>query len=468
MNRLTPIILAVAMFMEMMDATVIATSLPAIAADIGAEPVTLKLAMTAYLVALAIFIPISGWTADRFGAKNVFRVAILIFMAGSLACAFSGSLESFVASRFLQGMGGSLMTPLARLVLVRSTPRKELVNAMAWLTVPALFGPIMGPPVGGFLTTFLSWHWIFFINIPIGLLGILAATIFLPTIPPGSQRPIDWPGFLLLAIAFSGVVFGLSVISLPALPPLIGVATTVLGLCTGALYLVHARKAEFPLLDPALFRLPMFRSAIAGAMLFRVGMGAVPFLLPLMMQLVFHMTPFEAGLVILFQAVGALSAKFTASRAYSAFGFRNLTMALAVLSSIFLAINGTFTPTTPAWMMGGFLLVGGMVRSTFFTGVNAMSFADVTAEESGQATALYSVLTQLSLALGVAVGGGALELFSFLSGGEVSLTDFKNAFFIVAGISLLAFVPFSLLPKNAGSDVSGHGVPSAETKTIAD
>lgn len=468
MNRLTPIILAVAMFMEMMDATVIATSLPAIATDIGTEPVALKLAMTAYLVALAIFIPVSGWMADRFGAKNVFRWSMLVFMIGSLACAFSFSLETFVASRFLQGMGGSLMTPLARLVLVRSTPRTDLVNAMAWLTVPALMGPVLGPPVGGFLTTFLSWHWIFFINIPIGLLGIATATIFLPVIPSGSQRPIDWPGFGLLGLAFAGVLFGLSVISLPALPPQVGAGSTLVGLISGVVYLWHARRVEYPLLDPKLFRHRLFRSAIFGAILFRVGMGAVPFLLPLMMQLIFDMTPFETGLVLLFQALGAIVAKFFAKPAYARFGFRTLTIIMAILSSVFLVVNGLFTPATPAWMMAGFLLTAGLARSTFFTGVNAMSFGDVTTEESGQATALFAVFTQLSLAMGVALGGGALELISLTSGGEIDLVHFRNAFFIVAGISLFAFVPFILLPRDAGSDISGHGRRAAEADAAAE
>ena len=180
MIRVIPLILAVALFMENMDSTVIATSLPAIAADIGAEPISLKLALTAYFVALAIFIPLSGWMADRFGARNVFRWAIGVFVVGSICCAFAYSLETFVGARFLQGMGASMMTPIARLVLVRATPRHELVAAMAWLTLPALIGPLTGPPIGGFLTTYLSWHWIFWINVPIGIAGIILVTIFLP------------------------------------------------------------------------------------------------------------------------------------------------------------------------------------------------------------------------------------------------------------------------------------------------
>src|SRR5690349_5908600 len=250
--------------MENMDSTVIATSLPAIAADIGAEPISLKLALTAYFVALAIFIPLSGWMADKFGAKNVFRAAIVVFMAGSICCAFSDSLLTFVLSRFLQGIGGSMMTPVARLVLVRTTKRSDLVSAMAWLTIPALIGPITGPPLGGFLTTYLSWHWIFWINVPIGLLGLVLVTRFLPAGGDYTPRPVDFPGFFLSALAFSGFVFGMSVISLPALPIGYAYLTLAVGLVCGVLYLLHARRAAHPLLDPKMFRYPLFRTGIIG------------------------------------------------------------------------------------------------------------------------------------------------------------------------------------------------------------
>src|SRR5262245_39199260 len=217
--------------MENMDSTVIATSLPAIAADIGTSPVALKLALTAYLVSLAIFIPISSWTADRFGAKFVFRIAIAVFAAGSIACAAAGSLGAFVLARFFQGMGGAMMTPVARLVLVRATPKRQLVSALAWLTIPALIGPMIGPPVGGFITTFFSWHWSFIINVPIGVLGIWLAGRFLPDIPSATaSTPIDMPGFILSAIAASGIVFGMSVVSLPALPPAVGIAAVMAGI----------------------------------------------------------------------------------------------------------------------------------------------------------------------------------------------------------------------------------------------
>ena len=351
MNRIVPLVLAVALFMEQMDSTVISTSLPAIAADIGTSPIALKLALTAYLVSLAVFIPVSGWMADRFGAKNVFRAAIVVFVLGSIACAVSNSLLAFVMSRFFQGVGGAMMTPVGRLVLVRSTPRNELVGAMAWLTMPALIGPLLGPPVGGFLTTYFSWHWIFLINVPIGIIGIWFATRYLPAIETLVQRPLDVPGFFLSGIAASGIVFGLSVVSLPALPTWVGLSTLALGIVSTILYLLHARRTAEPLLALDLFNNQVFRASIVGGSLFRIGVGAVPFLLPLMFQIGFGMTPFQSGLITFVSALGAMSMKLVTKWFYQKTGFRNSLMYGSVVAAAFIAINGFFTPETPYWLM---------------------------------------------------------------------------------------------------------------------
>jgi EmrB/QacA subfamily drug resistance transporter len=455
--RIVPLILAVALFMENMDSTVIATSLPAIAADIGAEPISLKLALTAYFVALAIFIPLSGWMADRFGARNIFRWAIAVFVIGSILCAFSYSLETFVGSRFLQGMGASMMTPIARLVLVRATPRGELVRAMAWLTIPALIGPLTGPPVGGFLTTFLSWQWIFWINVPIGIAGIVLATIYLPRIETRTPRPIDFPGFVLAGMAFAGIIFGLSVISLPAIPTVAGYIAVAVGCGAGLAYWRHTRQTAHPLLDPRLFRNRMFRSAILGGSLFRIGVGATPFLLPLMLQLAFGLSPFESGLITFIGAIGAISSKLVAERLFAGFGFPRVLSFASIGACMLLAINGTFTPETSHLFLYLVLLVTGLLRSIFFTGVNALGFADVDEREASQATAITAVSQQLAIAFGVAVAGGALELSSRLTaGGELGLDDFHTAWFVVAGVSLLSALPFLRLSPDAGGDISGH------------
>lgn len=443
--------------MENMDSTVIATSLPAIAADIGAEPISLKLAMTAYFVSLAIFIPLSGWMADRFGARNVFRVAIVVFVLGSISCAFSHSLLTFVLARFLQGIGGSMMTPVARLVLVRSTPRHQLVSAMAWLTIPALIGPISGPPIGGFLTTYLSWHWIFWINVPIGIIGVILVTRFLPDDGGRTERPIDIPGFILSAIAFSGVMFGFSVISLPAIPAVAGYTAILVGAISGVVYLRHAKRTAFPVLDPKLLRQPLFRDAIVGGSLFRVGIGAFPFLMPLMLQLVFGLTPFESGLTTFIAAIGAIMSKFGAERLYAGVGFPRTLMVTSVLGCIFLAVNALFTPATPHWLLMASLLVGGLTRSFFFTGVNALAFADIDDKDASQATSINAVAQQLSVASGVAVAGGVLEIASHTHGGGLNLADFHIAWLVVAVIAVLSAIPFARMPADAGSGVSGHG-----------
>ena len=456
LTRVTPLILAVALFMEQMDSTVIATSLPAIAADIGSEPIALKLALTAYFVALAIFIPISGWMADRFGAKNIFRLAIFVFMLGSLACSFSYSLETFVASRFFQGIGSSMMTPVGRLLLVRTTPRNELVAAMAWLTVPALVAPVTGPLIGGFLTTYLSWHWIFWINIPIGIAGIILSGIFLQVPDERTPRPVDIVGFFIAAVAFAGTVFGLSVISLPALPIIYGYMTLAIGVTAALLYLLHARRTEYPLLDPKLFRHPLFRSSITGGSLFRIGVGAMPFLLPLMLQLAFGLNPFQSGAITFIAAIGAIISKFIVEKIFARFGFPRVLSLAAVLGGALIAAQGLFTAETPALAMMVILLAGGVLRSIFFTGSNAIGYADVSDEEASQATAIVAVAQQLSVAFGVAVAGAILEVTSALSGGHLTLVNFQLAFFIVGGLSALAGLVYFRLPHDAGSNVSGH------------
>ena len=449
--------------MENMDSTVIATSLPAIAVDIGASPIALKLALTAYLVSLAIFIPISGWMADRFGAKNVFRAAIAVFVLGSVACAVSNSLAAFVVARFLQGMGGAMMTPVGRLVLVRSTPKSELVAAMSWLTVPALVGPLVGPPVGGFITTYFTWHWIFLINVPIGILGILLASRFLPESEPVATPPLDFPGLVLSGVAASGVVFGLSVVSLPALPPAVGFMTVALGLVSGVAYLHHARRAANPLLALDLFRNQVFRASVLGGGLFRIGIGAVPFLLPLMFQLAFGLTPFQSGMITFVTAIGAMGMKLATTWIFRTFGFRRVLITGSLVAASSIAINGFFTPETPYAVMLAIILAGGFIRSMFFTGVNALAYAEIAPEEVSKATPIAAVAQQLCIALGVALAGGILEVETKLHGGPLTLADFHIAFYLVAIVSALASIWFYRLQPNAGNAVSGHkGVPAKE------
>jgi EmrB/QacA subfamily drug resistance transporter len=441
---------------------VIATSLPAIAADIGTNPLALKLALTSYLLSLAVFIPMSGWTADRFGARTVFTSALAVFMLGSIGCAIASSLEGFVIARIVQGMGGAMMTPVGRLVLVRTIDKRELVNAMAWVTVPALVGPVIGPPVGGFITTYASWHWIFLINIPIGLIGILFALRFIDPVRAKDLEPFDGRGMLLASLGVAGLAFGLSVAGLDLLPWTIVVALIGGGAIAMTLYVFHARKVKAPPLDFRLTRYPTFHAALIGGFLFRLGIGAMPFLLPLMLQVGFGMTPFQSGMVTFATAVGALGMKTVAARIIGTFGFRPVLVSVGVVSAVFLAATAAFTPGTPLVIIFLILVVGGFFRSLTFTSINTIAYAEVHARELSRATALMAVSQQLSISAGVAVGALVVETTLRWKGATtISSGDFWPAFLVVALISATSAFFFARLPPDAGSEMSGHKAAKA-------
>ncbi|HYW64961.1 MAG TPA: DHA2 family efflux MFS transporter permease subunit [Bradyrhizobium sp.] len=456
-ERLIPLIVATALFMENMDSTVIATSLPAIAADIGTSPLTLKLAITSYLLSLAVFIPASGWTADRFGARMVFSLAIAVFMVGSIGCALSQSVTHFVIARILQGMGGAMMTPVGRLVLLRSIDKSALVNAMAWVTVPALVGPVIGPPLGGFITTYFSWHWIFLINIPIGLLGIFMALRYIDPIRSEDPERFDLYGLVLAGTGLAGIAFGLSVAGLNLLPWTIVTALIGVGAISMTLYVIHARRTASPVLDFTLLRLPTLRASIIGGFLFRLGIGALPFLLPLLMQVGFGLSPFKSGLVTFASAVGAMGMKTLAARIIRTFGFRNIMVINAVVSSVFLAACALFTQATPLLLIMIILVVGGFFRSLQFTAINTVAYAEVEPAEMSRATTLVSVNQQLAVSAGVAVGAFSVESTMLLHHvTELSAADFAPAFLVVAAISTVSAWFFHQMPVDAGHQISGR------------
>jgi EmrB/QacA subfamily drug resistance transporter len=456
-ERLIPLIVATALFMENMDSTVIATSLPAIAADIGTSPLTLKLAITSYLLSLAVFIPASGWTADRFGARMVFSIAIAVFMVGSIGCAISTSVTDFVIARILQGIGGAMMTPVGRLVLLRSIDKSALVNAMAWVTVPALIGPVIGPPLGGFITTYFSWHWIFLINIPIGLVGIFMAMRYIDPIRSEDPERFDLYGLVLAGIGLAGIAFGLSVAGLNLLPWSIVAALVAIGTISMTLYVIHARRTASPVLDFTLLRLPTLRASIYGGFLFRLGIGALPFLLPLLMQVGFGLSPFRSGLVTFASAVGAMGMKTLAARVIRTFGFRNIMTINAFVSSVFLAACALFTPATPLLLIMILLVVGGFFRSLQFTAINTVAYAEVEPAQMSRATTLVSVNQQLAISAGVAVGAFCVEstmLMRHVS--ELSAADFAPAFIVVSIISAISTYFFYQMPDDAGHEISGR------------
>jgi EmrB/QacA subfamily drug resistance transporter len=456
-QRLIPLIVATALFMENMDSTVIATSLPAIAADIGTSPLTLKLAITSYLLSLAVFIPASGWTADRFGARMVFAIAIGVFMLGSIGCALSTSVTDFVIARILQGLGGAMMTPVGRLVLLRSVAKSTLVNAMAWVTVPALIGPVIGPPLGGFITTFFSWHWIFLINIPIGLLGIFLALKYIDPIRSEDPEKFDLYGLVLAGIGLAGIAFGLSVAGLNLLPWTVIAALVGIGSISMTLYMMHARRTGSPVLDFSMLRLPTLRASIIGGFMFRLGVGALPFLLPLLMQVGFGLSPFQSGMVTFASAVGAMGMKTLAARIIRTFGFRNMMTINAVVSSVFLAACALFTVTTPLLLIFIILVVGGFFRSLQFTAINTVAYAEVSPAQMSRATTLVSVNQQLAVSAGVAVGAFSVETTLALHHAtELSAGVFAPAFIVVSVISAASAYFFWQMPDDAGHEISGR------------
>ncbi|MBV9532678.1 MAG: DHA2 family efflux MFS transporter permease subunit, partial [Bradyrhizobium sp.] len=456
-QRLIPLIVATGLFMENMDSTVIATSLPAIAADIGTSPLTLKLAITSYLLSLAVFIPASGWTADRFGARLVFAVAVGVFMTGSIGCAMSSSVTDFVIARIVQGMGGAMMTPVGRLVLLRSIDKSALVNAMAWVTVPSLVGPVIGPPLGGFITTFFSWHWIFLINIPIGLAGVVMALRYIDPIKSVDPERFDLYGLMLAGIGLGGIAFGLSVAGLNLLPWTVVAALVAIGSISMTLYVIHARRTGSPVLDFSLLRLSTLRASIVGGFMFRLGIGALPFLLPLLMQTGFGLTPFRSGLVTFGSAVGAMGMKTLAGRIIRAFGFRNMMTVNAVVSAFFLAACALFTATTPLLLIMIILVVGGFFRSLQFTAINTVAYAEIEPAQLSRATTLVSVNQQLAVSAGVALGAFSVETTMWLRHvDELNATVFAPAFVVVACISAASSYLFWQMPDDAGHEISGR------------
>lgn len=461
---LLPLIVACALFMENLDSTVLSTSLPAIARDFGVSPIDLKLALTSYLLTIAIFIPASGWIADRFGARPVFRLAIILFTLGSICCGLSSSIPEIVASRVLQGIGGAMMVPVGRLVILRSVSKTELVGALAWLTVPALVGPVVGPVVGGFITTYFDWRWIFWINVPIGVLGVTLATLFIPDIHGEERVPFDFVGFLLTAFGIAGFITGSTSMGLNLMAWPYVFACLFGGAALLVAYFFYSRRVANPILDLSLFAIPSFAASVVGGMLFRIGIGALPFLLPLMLQIGYGLTPFQSGTITFVSALGAIAMKFVAPPLLRRFGFRPVLIVNSFIAAFFVAVPAAFSIGTPMQLITGLLFIGGFFRSLQFTSANALSFADVPQSKMSRATSMTSVFQQLSLSLGISTGAISLQLTMSAHGGELGLADFHPAFIVVGLISMCSVIFFIRMPGNAGEEMSGR---KSVTKELA-
>jgi EmrB/QacA subfamily drug resistance transporter len=452
----TALIVACALFMENLDGTVIATSLPAIAADLHQDPIALKLALTSYLLSLAIFIPASGWAADKFGARTIFRAAILIFTLGSILCGQSSTLWEFVIARMIQGLGGAMMVPVGRLVLLRTVPRSEIVGALSYLMLPALLGPLCGPLIGGFITTYFHWRWIFYVNVPIGVAGIVLVSLHIKNVRGETPWPLDVSGFLLSGAGLACLIFGLTVADRGVFGKQLILALLAFGAILLVAYWLHARKTKFPILDLRLLAVRTFRASVLGGSLFRIGIGALPFLLPLMLQVGFGLNPFQSGTVTFVAAAGAMAMKVTAVPILRWFGFRRVLIFNALLSCAFLASYALFTAKTPALLMMAPLLFGGFFRSLEFTAINAITYAEIDSAAMSRATSFAAVAQQLSLSLGIAVGAFGIEASRALRGSpHLAVADFHVGFVLVAIVSATSILWFLHLPQDAGTDLAG-------------
>jgi EmrB/QacA subfamily drug resistance transporter len=454
---LVPLIVACALFMENLDATVLSTALPAIANDLHQSPIQLKLALTSYLLTLGVFIPASGWVADRWGARLIFRLAILVFALGSALCGLANSIQFLVLARALQGIGGAMMVPVGRLVILRSVARSEMVGALAWLTIPALIGPVVGPPLGGLITTYYTWRWIFWINLPIAALGLVLATLFIPETRMAGVGRFDFTGFVLSGMGLSTLVAGSSAADTPAIPLPITIGLFIVGTICSVLYYFHAKRCPAPILDLSLLKYPTFRSGITGGSFFRIGIGSLPLLLPLLFQLGFGFSPLGSGLMTFVAAVGAMGMKTTAGGILKRFGFRTTLAINSVLCAFTLVAPAAFNLSTPIWLMSLVLLVGGFFRSLQFTCINAITYAEIDQPQMSQATSFSSVAQQLSLSLGITVGAAVLQAELTLRGEpRLTIADFWLAFLVVSLFSLVAGLSFLRLPRDAGEEVAGR------------
>lgn len=452
-DRIVPLIIGAALFVQVLDATVISTALPSMARSLGRDPVALNAAITTYLLALASFLPLAGWVADRFGAKRVFEAAIVAFALSSLACGLSRTLPELLGARFAQGVAGSLMTPVGRLILLRSVKRKDLVWALSYLTLPALLGPMLGAPVGGLIVTVASWRWIFFINLPLALAAVALSVRLLPRTEREPAPPLDLLGFLLSGLGLAGVVYGLSNLHEGAASRGAGVAALAGGGLCLLLYGLHARRTAAPLVDVSLLRVSTFRAAALGGLFGRLVNGANPFLLALLLQLGFGLSAFQAGLLTLANALGALAMKASAAPILARLGFRRVLVGNAILTALMFASCALFRPATPHVVVFAVLLVGGSLRALQFTALNGLAYADIGQSRLSQASTFWSVLHQVTQSLGVSLAAALIQAFR-AGRSSMSWSDVAPAFVVVAAVSLVSLAFFAPLPADAGGEIA--------------
>ena len=456
------LLVAGALFMEQLDGTVIATALPQMAQSFGVAAVDVNIGISAYLLTVAVFIPASGWVTDRFGARTVFASAIAVFTLSSVLCAMSGSLTVFTLARIAQGVGGAMMVPVGRLIVLRTTEKEYLIRAIALLTWPALAAPVLGPPLGGFITTYSSWPWIFLLNVPLGLIGLGLALVLIPNTRGEAKGRFDWTGFLLAGLASFGVMYSLETFARNRLDWFITLPLFALSIAAGVYAVRYALRAAHPLIDLSPFRVPSFAITVTGGVAFRTAISAAPFLLPLMFQLGFGFDPFYSGLLLLGVFAGNLGMKPATNLVLGRFGFRPTLIWNGLLAVATVFACGFITATTPVIVILALLFASGLTRSMEFTTINALSFGDLDHARMSGANTLFSMLQQMGNALGVAGGAILLRMAALTHGGEAGATvsDFHMAFWGVALIGFAGIWHFRRLPVEAGASLQAKKAPA--------
>ena len=454
--RTIALIVGAAMFMEQLDGTVLATALPSMARELGVSAPSLSIALTSYLISLAIFIPVSGRVADRFGARTVFRGAIIAFILGSIACASAPNVYFLVAARFFQGIGGALMLPVGRLVLMRSVEKRDLIQATSWVLIPAIVGPILGPPLGGFIVTYLNWRWIFYINVPIGILGVVLVSMFIANSRGEVPEKTDYSGILLSSLSLGLLLFGFELTS-HAGELSLALSLLAIGALLGVLYIRHARRTKDPILDISLMKIPTYGTSVIAGAITRVTQGAHPYLLPLMMQLGFGLSAMQSGLMTFATALGSIAAKPIAPPLLRRFGFRDTLMVNGIFASAGYAVCGLFRPSWPMPVMFLVMICSGFFMSLQFTGYNTIAYDEIDQDRMGSATSFYTTFQQLMLSIGICAGAAALQGAMVVRGHNTpQFMDFTAAFWTVALISLSATIWNRRFSHDAGHEISGH------------
>ena len=443
-SRGLALLVAGAFFMEILDATVIAPAAPHIAADFGVPAVSVNVAITAYVLTLAVLIPISGWLTDRFGARRIFMTALVVFTLASAGCALATSLPMLVGTRVLQGVGGAMMVPVGRLVVIRTTAKTELVRAIAYLTWPALVAPLVAPALGGFLSTYASWRWIFLLNLPLGLAALPLAHRLVPRVRADEPAPLDWRGFLLTAAGMATLVIGLELAG----------AVLVVAAAAITAAILYLLRAPRPLLDLRIVRVRTYRVTALGGSVFRAVITAVPFLLPLFFQIGFGWTAARAGLVVIALFAGNIGIKPATTVLMRRFGIRTVMLGSVIASAACLVAMAFLQATTPLPVLLGLLALSGVVRSTGFTTYNTIAFADVPAERMTSANTLMSTIQEVGSGLGVAVAALLVRAGEPLTGGD---GGYRVAFVALAVFLVAPALEAITLPRTAGNVLTGRG-----------